>query len=514
VTSLPSLYNTLTRRVEALDPVRPGEVSIYCCGMTVYDVPHIGHARAALLPDLLVRRLRALGTRVTYARNITDVDDKILARAQKNGEAPLDLSHRMALIYQEQMRAVGCLDPDHEPRVSDHLNEIYALVEKLIERESAYVVDMPGGTRDVYFAVRSFAGYGKLSRRRIDELVAGARVELGEQKRDPLDFALWKGAAAGEWGWESPWGRGRPGWHIECSAMSTRYLGQPFDVHTGGMDLIFPHHENEIAQSEAAHPEHGPLARIWLHNGFLDIDKEKMSKSIGNTITLGDLLKRNDPEGFRYFLLGVHYRGPIHFDSEKLADGRVVFPGVDEAERRVDYLVTAVERLQGLVGHGSTAPAKPPQELTGTRNQVKQALAEAEAGLDDDLNTPIALAALGEMARHGHELADLAQKRRKDAGFVGAVGVVAQEILLAIERVARQLGLLLSKPVDYRARTRKRRLAIRGLTAEDIRAKVTERARARGAKDFARSDALRAELAALGVSLNDGPEGTDWTVEQ
>jgi cysteinyl-tRNA synthetase len=514
VTSLPSLYNTLTRRVEPLDPVRADQVSIYCCGPTVYDVPHIGHARAALLPDLLVRRLRALGARVTYVRNITDVDDKILARAQKNGETPLDLSQRMAVIYQEQMRAVGCVDPDHEPRVSDHLNEIYALVEKLIERESAYVVDMPGGTRDVYFAVRSFASYGKLSRRRIDELVAGARVELGEQKRDPLDFALWKGATADEWGWESPWGRGRPGWHIECSAMCTRYLGQPFDVHTGGMDLIFPHHENEIAQSEAAYPEHGPLARIWLHNGFLDIDKEKMSKSIGNTVTLGDLLKRNDPEGFRYFLLGVHYRGPIHFDSEKLADGRAVFPGVDEAERRVDYLVAAVERLRGLVGHGLTAPAKPIQELVGTKNQVKQALTDAEAGLDDDLNTPIALAALGEMARHGHELADLTQKRRKDTAFVGAAGVVAREILLAIERVAGQLGLLLSKPTDYRERTRERRLAIRGLTAEAIQAKVAERAAARGARDFARSDALRAELATLGVSLNDGPEGTDWTIEQ
>jgi cysteinyl-tRNA synthetase len=512
--ALPSLYNTLTRRVEPLEPVHAGKISVYCCGPTVYDVPHIGHARAALLPDLLVRRLRALGHHVTYVRNITDVDDKILARAQKNGESPLALSERMATVYQDDMRALGCLNPDHEPKVSDHLNEIYAIVEELIRRESAYVADMPGGTRDVYFSVRSFPGYGKLSRRRIDELVAGARVELGEQKRDPLDFALWKGAPAEEWGWESPWGRGRPGWHIECSAMSTRYLGHPFDVHTGGMDLIFPHHENEIAQSEAAHPEHGPLAKVWLHNGFLNIDAEKMSKSLGNIISLRGLFEHNDPEGFRYFLLGVHYRGPIHFDTEKLADGRVVFPSVDEAERRVDYLMSAVERLRAMVGSGATVPAKLPPELLAAKSQVQKALDEAEAGLDDDLNTPIALAALGELARHGQELADLAQKRRKDASFVGSAGVVAQQILLAIERVAGVLGLLVARPEEYRQRTRERRLKIRGLTAAVIRAKVEERSAARGAKDFARGDALRAELLALGVSLHDGPDGTDWTIEQ
>jgi cysteinyl-tRNA synthetase len=512
--ALPSLYNTLTRRVEPLEPVRPGEITVYCCGPTVYDVPHIGHARAALVPDILVRRLRSLGQSVKYARNITDVDDKILARAQKNGESPLALSERMAKVYQDEMRSVGCVDPDHEPKVSDHLNEIFAIVEELVRRESAYAVDMPGGTRDVYFSVRAFPGYGKLSRRRIDELVAGARVELGEQKRDPLDFALWKGALPEEWGWESPWGRGRPGWHIECSAMSTRYLGQPFDVHTGGMDLIFPHHENEIAQSEAAHPEHGPLAKVWLHNGFLDIDKEKMSKSLGNSVTLGELLKRNDPEGFRYFLLGVHYRGPIHFDSEKLADGRVVFPGVDEAERRVDYLMSSVERLRALAGTGLTAPAKLPPELLATNNQIQKALGEAEAGLDDDLNTPVALASLGELARHGHELADLAQKRRKDASFAGSAGVVAQHLLLAIERVAGVLGLLLTRPEEYRQRTRERRLRIRGLTEGAIREKVEARATARSEKDFARGDALRAELLALGVSLHDGADGTDWTIEQ
>jgi cysteinyl-tRNA synthetase len=512
--SLPSLYNTLTRSVEPLEPLRPGEVRVYCCGVTAYDVPHIGHARAALLPDLLVRRLRRLGQTVTYVRNVTDVDDKILARARKNGEEPLALSQRMAVVYQNEMRAIGCLDPDHEPRVSGHITEIVDLVSKLVEHGNAYVVDMPGGKRDVYFAVRSFSGYGKLSRRRIDDLVAGARVELGEEKRDPLDFALWKGASADEWGWESPWGRGRPGWHIECSAMSTRYLGQPFDVHTGGMDLIFPHHENEIAQSESAHPEHGPLARTWLHNGFLAIDKEKMSKSLGNSITLGDLLSRNDAEGFRYFLLGVHYRGPIHFDTHELPDGRVVFPGVDEAERRTDYLFSLVERLSALAAGEITVAAKPIPELVNVMKQVEKALAEAEAGLDDDLNTPVALAALGEMARHGHELADLAHKRRKDGVFLGAAGAIAARLYAAVERLTSQLGLLQSSPAEYRARTRERRLRLRGLTAESIDQKVADRTRARAEKDFARGDALRAELAALGVSLHDGAQGTDWTIEQ
>jgi cysteinyl-tRNA synthetase len=312
--------------------------------------------REPLAPDILVRYLRSKGLAVTYARNITDVDDKILDRAKQNDEPPLELSKRMAQVYQESMRALGCLDPDHEPRVSDHLPQIFRLIEKLIARGSAYEVELPSGKRDVYFSVRSFPGYGKLSRRKIDELVVGARVEPGEAKRDPLDFALWKGAAADEWGWDSPWGRGRPGWHIECSAMSTEYLRHGFDVHTGGMDLIFPHHENEIAQSEAAAPEAGPFARRWLHNGFVNVDKEKMSKSLGNFVTVSDVLERNDAQALRWFLLTVHYRGPIQFDLEKKSDGRVIFPGVDEAERRVDYMYSSLVRLRELTASGKTVP--------------------------------------------------------------------------------------------------------------------------------------------------------------
>jgi cysteinyl-tRNA synthetase len=514
VALLPSLYNSLTRQTEPIVPVREGEVGIYCCGPTVYDVPHVGHARAALLPDLVTRRLRALGVRVKLVRNITDVDDKILERAAKNGEQPLELSRRMAEVYQRQMRLVGCLDPDHEPRVSEHLPQIFAIVARLIERESAYVVNMPDGARDVYFSVRSFPDYGKLSRRKLDELRAGARVESGAEKRDPLDFALWKGASANEWGWESPWGRGRPGWHIECSAMCTQYLGQPFDIHTGGMDLVFPHHENEIAQSEAAEPERGPLARMWLHNGFVNCDKEKMSKSLGNFVTVSDVLARNDPEALRYFLLSGHYRGPIQFDTEKLADGRVVFPGVDEAERRMDHAYSAVARLEQLVRSGLTAPARLPPELIAYREQAAEAVVNAEAALDDDLNTPVALAALGELTRMAHELSDLSAKRKKDPSFVAGAGIAGQHVIVALRRVAGALGLILTDPATYAARTRERRLKIRGLTAAVIDAKVEERTQARKSKDFARGDALRAELTALGVAVHDGPNGSEWKIEQ
>ncbi|HWA76634.1 MAG TPA: cysteine--tRNA ligase [Polyangiaceae bacterium] len=508
------LYNTLTRRVEELVPTEPGRVKLYCCGPTTYDAPHAGHARAALLPDLLVRRLRALGLEVTYVRNITDVDDKILNRAAQNGEPPLALSKRMADVYQAEMRTLGCLEPTHEPRVSEHIDDICALVKRLIDGGSAYEIELPGGKRDVYFSVRSFAEYGKLSRRRIDELMAGARVAEDERKHDPLDFALWKGAGAEDWAWDTPLGRGRPGWHIECSAMSAAYLGHGFDVHAGGMDLIFPHHENEIAQSEAACPGQGPFARIWMHNGFVNVDKEKMSKSLGNFVTVRDVLERNDAEGFRWFLLSAHYRGPIQFDSEKLSDGRVVFPGVDEAERRVDHVYAACERLRELAALEAAAPAKVPSELASYRAAAEKAESEGAAALDDDLNTPVALAALGELCRLANELGDLAQKRRKDAAFQGAAAAVARALLSAIERSANGLGLLQAAPEAYRERTKARRLALRRLSVAEVQEKVDARTRARQSKDFAEGDRLRDELAALSIALKDGANGTEWTISQ
>jgi cysteinyl-tRNA synthetase len=511
--ALPRLYNTLTRRTEELVLREPGHARIYGCGPTVYDVPHVGHGRAALTADLLARQLRAKGVEVTYARNVTDIDDKILERSKKNGETPRELSSRMTEVYQQQMRAIGCIDPEHEPRVSDHLPQIYQLIEKLLSHDSAYVVELPGGKRDVYFSVRSFPGYGKLSRRKIDDLLVGARVEADENKRDPLDFALWKGAAAEEWGWDSPWGRGRPGWHIECSAMSTFCLGHGFDVHCGGMDLIFPHHENEIAQCEAADPDAGPMVRFWIHNGFVNVDAEKMSKSLGNFVTVTDVLARNDPEGFRWFLLSVHYRGPIQFDTDTRED-RVVFPGVDEAERRVDYLYASWQRLTELVALGMTAPSKLPPELAAHRAAIDRALEQGEQGLDDDLNTPVALAALGELARIGNEICDLSAKRKKDASFVAAAAVAARAALAGIDGLCRTLGLMSTPVAEYLARTRERRIRLRGLSVAAIDAKVEERNQARRDKDFARGDAIRSELLALGIGLRDSAAGTEWSIEQ
>jgi cysteinyl-tRNA synthetase len=528
------LYDTLTARLVPLVPRREGEVRIYTCGPTTYDVAHVGHARAAIAPDVLVRFLRWRGLEVTYVRNVTDVEDKILLRAQREGVTPLELSARMAKLYQEDVRAVGCVDPDVEPKVSEHIAEIVALIEQLIARGAAYEVKMPSGARDVYYSVRAFPGYGKLSKRNIDEMRVGARVEPCEEKRDPLDFALWKGCAGDAWGFDSPWGTGRPGWHIECSAMAERYFGHGFDVHCGGMDLIFPHHENEIAQSEAAHPGEGDFVSIWIHNGFVNIDKEKMSKSLGNFVTIRDVLARNDAEALRYFLLTVHYRGPINLDVEnhclacdglrpsrdatvacpacgELGAGRVVFPGIVEAERRVDYIYQALVRLASTHGpEGGTMATRIPKDLLPFTKLAADAVDRVVAALADDLNTPVALAVLGEVAKAANELADLAQRRKKDAELQRATPFVSAKLQAALLATLKPLGLLQTPDEVYRRRTQDQRLAILGLSSEQIDARLADRTAARASKDFARADALRADLDAKGIEVADSPEGTTW----
>jgi cysteinyl-tRNA synthetase len=450
---------------------------------------------------------------VTYVRNITDVDDKILNRSAENGDDPPVLASRMAARYLEDVGALGCAEPEVQPKVSEHIPQIIATVEQLIANGAAYVAELPGGLRDVYYAVRSFDGYGKLSKRRIDDMRVGARVEASDVKRDPLDFALWKGCEEAAWGWPSPWGKGRPGWHIECSVMSTEYLGHGFDVHAGGMDLIFPHHENEIAQAEAARPGEGSFATLWMHNGFVNVDKEKMAKSLGNFVTIRDVYQRYDAEALRYFLLGVHYRGPIGFDTEKLEDGLVVFPGIAEAERRIDYLYTTVERLTELVA--TTEPAEDdgsalPKEIATTARIANEAFGRLSAALDDDLNTPVGLAVLGEVAKVGNELCDLAVKRRKDAKLRAAAGAVGKKVLGALRRCADVLGVLRSAPAAYRERTGVQRLRKLGLDAASVEARIAERRQARADKDFAKADAVRKELEALGVELLDGATGTAW----
>jgi cysteinyl-tRNA synthetase len=500
-------YNTMTQRLEPLEPLEPGHVRLYVCGLTTYDHAHAGHGRTFICFDVLVRFLRARGYRVTFVRNVTDVDDKILKRAAERGEPPLELSKRMSLINAEELRGCGCLEPDHEPRVSEQMDAIVALIGELVQKGAAYTASTPKGN-DVYFAVRSFPAYGKLSHRQVDDLLSGARVEPGEAKRDPLDFALWKAASTGELGWDSPWGRGRPGWHIECSAMAAGLLSAHFDIHGGGMDLIFPHHENEIAQSEAAWGE--PFARLWMHSGFLQVDAEKMSKSLGNFVTIAQVLERNDGEALRYFVLGAHYRAPINFDLERLADGRIVFPAIDEAERRIEYLYVTREAL-GAASAGAAADASGPSTHART---VREASERVLAALDNDMNTSVALSVVGELARTCNEVVQQVARLRKQQGVHGAARSLAAAGIEAIEACCRPLGLMQATAKEFFERTRARRLRLRGLDGEAIEAKVRERTSARHAKDFARADAIRAELERIGVELQDVPEEgrTAWRV--
>ena len=502
------LYNTMTQKLELLEPAEPGHVRIYVCGPTTYDHAHAGHARTFVGFDVLVRFLRIRGYRVTFVRNVTDIDDKIMERARERGEAPLDFSRRMSIINDEELRGCGCLAPDVEPRVSESIDDILGVIGELVAKDAAYVAPTPVGN-DVYFAVRAFPTYGRLSGRVLDELVAGARVEPGEAKRDPLDFALWKASAGGDFGWDSPWGRGRPGWHIECSAMAARHLSPHFDIHGGGMDLIFPHHENEIAQSEAAWG--APFARIWMHSGFLNVDAEKMSKSLGNFVTIGQVLERNDGDALRYYVLGAHYRGPVNFDVDKRADGRVVFPGLDEAERRVEYLYTTRE---ALVATAAGAHASAAGDSASTR-ALRDAPERVLAALDNDLNTSVALSVVGEVARIGNEIVQQAIRLRKDAKALAAARSMAAVAVTALDACAAPLGLMQAPSDDFFARARTRRLGLRNLDGAWVAAKVNERIEARAAKDFPRGDAIRAELAALGVELQDvthGGGGTTWKV--
>ncbi len=501
-----SLYNTMTQRLEPIDTVEDGVVKLYVCGVTPQDRVHVGHARTFTTFDVLVRHLRASGQKVTFVRNVTDVDDKILIKSKERGEEPLDFSARMATLAKNDLKRCGCATPDHEPTVSGHIEEIIAFVETLVAKGSAYVVDTAVG-RDVYFEVKTFGPYGKLSHRKLDEMQAGARVAVAEHKRDPMDFALWKGCAETDWGWPSPWGKGRPGWHIECSAMARKYLGDRLDIHGGAIDLIFPHHENEIAQSEAATGLN--FSSHWVHGGFVTADQEKMSKSLGNFVTVEQVLERNDPEAFRTFLLGTQYRGPLAFDVAKEEGGRVRFPAIDEAEKRTDYFYATWELLQSLAARAGEAslPSHPHRALfEGTRAKVREAL-------DRDLNTPVVLALLGEHAKAANELGAWLAKPKKAPVSEAEVLGLARLGLVEWEASLAHVGLLQASVADYAVRTRARRLSLRGLDAGAIEGKVAARAAAKAEKDWSTADAIRAELTALGVELTDVPDGTTkWRV--
>jgi cysteinyl-tRNA synthetase len=466
------IYNTLMRDKELFEPLVPGQVRMYVCGITAYDRCHIGHARSAIVFDVVRRYLEYRGYRVTFVKNFTDVDDKIIRRANAEGVSPLEVSDRFIAAYREDMAALGVRPADVEPQATAYIPQMIRLIERLIAKGVAYVVD-----GDVYFEVRRFPRYGQLSGKPLDELLVGARVEVDERKRDPRDFALWKSAKPDEPSWASPWGPGRPGWHIECSAMSMEHLGESLDIHGGGEDLIFPHHESEIAQSEAATER--PFVRYWIHNGFVNLGAEKMSKSLGNILTIKELVKRHDPEALRLYLLGTHYHNPLEFSEERVHESA-------SALERLRRLPQEMERLAPVTPSGGPDGGLP--------RQVAELCGRFEAAMDDDFNTAQAVGVLFDLARVLHAYVDLVERgERAVAPLVDGVGVLV--------RLSNVLGLLERSPVRPEMPLELR---------ERIEALITERDAARKRRDWRRADEIRAEIESLGALVEDAPSGTHW----
>ena len=502
-----TIFDTLTGEKRPFEPLQPGKVSMYVCGVTVYDLTHIGHARVFVFFDVVQRFMRHLGYDVKYVRNHTDVDDKIIKRAAEVDEDPLALAQRFIDALDDDMGALGVHHADVEPKVSDHIAQIIAMNERLIERGYAYE-----SSGDVYYRVKQFDGYGKLSHRSLDDMEAGrsGRVddETAAQKEHPFDFALWKAAKSdGEISWESPWGHGRPGWHIECSVMSSEYLGESFDIHGGGRDLIFPHHENEIAQSEGASGK--PFAGTWMHVGMVNVAEKdesgrtierKMSKSLGNFWTTRDVLGGYHPEAIRYFMHTTHYRNPITYSMENL----------DEAAGRVDYLYETVRRIdEALARAGFDRHTNPPAPAAweGTSGDVLDQFAQRyDEALADDFNTPRALAAVGEVARVANELAE--SKKKPSADRAWSLFKAGEALLMS----ANVLGLLEREPATALRQLRDLRVKVLELNADDIEQKIADRATARADRDWAKADAIRDQLAELGVEIMDSSDGTTWRV--
>ncbi len=478
------IFNTLTGKKEEFVPLVPGRVGMYVCGVTVYDLCHLGHARGALVFDVVRRYLAHAGFAVKYVRNFTDIDDKIIARAAERGIPWDELAETYIREYVADMEALGVRPADVEPKATEHVREIVDLVAGLVAKGRAYAAD-----GDVYFRVKEFPSYGALGRRDLDEMLAGARVDVNERKEDPMDFALWKASKPGEPWWESPWGRGRPGWHIECSAMAMKHLGEQVDIHGGGKDLVFPHHENEIAQSEALTGR--PFARYWMHNGFVNVNHEKMSKSLGNFFTIRDVLAKFDAEAVRFFLLSTHYRSPIDFTDQILA----------EATRSLDRLYRLLEETDRLAAAGGGAPDA---EAAAAVEALPAAFREA---MDDDFNTA---GALGEVFKAA----------RAVSGAVARTGGLEAATLRAfrarVAEIGGVLGLLESDPAAWAARIRAReeRELAAAVDPAWVEGKIAERAAARKARDFAAADRVRAELLERGVALEDGAGGTTWRLRK
>lgn len=458
-----TLYNSMTKQKEIFTPIRDNEVQMYVCGMTVYDYCHIGHARTVVAFDVVNRYLRYAGYKVTYVRNITDIDDKIIKRAVENKESMQSLTTRFIAAMNEDMHALGTLAPDFEPKATDYIPQMVTLIEQLIAKGLAYV----GSTGDVYFDVLQFKDYGKLAHKDLDALEAGARIAIEEAKKTPLDFVLWKVSKPNEPAWPSPWGEGRPGWHTECVVMSSLQLGQPFDIHGGGHDLKFPHHENEIAQAEGAYDK--PFVHYWMHVGFVEIDKEKMSKSLNNFFTIRDVLRDHRPEVVRYFLLASHYRSPVDYSLEALEGSHDALDRFYVALRGIDLSAKA---LKNDVAQGYEA-------------RFRQAM-------DDDFNTPIALSVLFDLAR---------ELNRSKAEGIDNVVVLAQ----MLKKLAAVLGIL-TEPVEAYFQ----QSADKTINAKEIEALIALRRDARAEKNWAKADDIRQQLAQKGVMIEDSGDSTTW----
>jgi cysteinyl-tRNA synthetase len=466
------LHNTLSARLEEFVPLHPPRVGMYVCGVTVYDRSHIGHARAMVTFDVLYRYLLFSGYQVDFVRNFTDVDDKIILRAQKAGIPAVELAEANIRSFAEDVRALGCAQPTLEPRATEHIAEMIELIRTLIDKGLAYAAD-----GDVYFAVDKFAGYGKLSKRKLEDMVAGSRVEVDERKHHPMDFALWKASKPGEPTWDSPWGPGRPGWHIECSAMALKHLGQPFDIHGGGTDLIFPHHENEIAQSEGARG--CAFARYWVHNGMVSVGHEKMSKSLGNFLTVQEASSRVGGEALRFYALGTHYRSPLEFTPERL----------DEAARGLGRIYETLARADAAGGSATEPDA--------------EVIRQFREAMDDDLNTARVIGILFETVRAINRELDAKGDPDRIAGMRRAIAAAGEV-----------LGICRLDPKEYLAREKREHLAESELSAAQIEARIADRAAARKSRDFERADQIRDELKAKGILLDDSPAGTTWRVDR
>ena len=489
------VYNTFTGEKELFVPLTPGKAGMYVCGVTVYDYCHIGHARAGVVFDIIFRYLKYAGYDVTYVRNYTDIDDKIINRANQEGSDYRTVADRYIQAFDEDMARLGLQKPTVEPKATDHIAGIIAIIEALIAKGHAYVSE-----GDVYYAVETFPDYLKLSGRNLEEMQAGARVEVGDKKRHPMDFALWKGSKPGEPWWQSPWGDGRPGWHIECSAMSMEFLGKTFDIHGGGKDLVFPHHENEIAQSEGANG--CQFVRYWLHNGFVNINAEKMSKSLGNFFTIREVLKKYDPETLRFFILSAHYRSPIDFSDQNL----------DEAESGLERIYSCLALLDDVLSPDTpSADAVQNSDESAAaaelREKVEQFIPRLVEAMDDDFNTAQTLGVLFETVRATNRF--MAETKAYSPQSLQLLGRVRS----LLGEAGGVLGLFTVSPADWLQRIKDAKVGELALTPDDIEQLISERVAARAARNFKRGDEIRDQLLAQGILLLDSAQGTTWKVK-